>query len=261
MIIFVCQTTQNQQTMARIDSKGRLTGSIGPVSYRTFNGTTYLQSKPGKGNVQQTLATQQTASDFGRASTMAKSIRQALFPIVHNHSDTTFYRRFTAQVHTATQDGNPQPKGSRSLWHGNLSVLTNMECNAASPFANYCTLAPELTLSIDREVTITLPAFTVAEGIKQQGDATDATLAFLVTCVDAATGAQTHAELFQLDMELANGELPTQQWTTAAVPENQLIIVASAVFYYRRNAVAGLIGRNSKEFHPCAVIAVMRSSE
>ncbi len=246
--------------MARIDSKGRLTGSIGPVSYRTVNGTTYLQSKPGRGNVKQTSATQQTASDFGRASTMAKAIRQALFPIVQNHSDNAFYRRFTAQVHNATQDGNTQPKGSRSLWQGNLSVLTHMDCNLASPFANHCTLVPELALSIDRELTITLPAFTVTEGIIKQGDATDAALAFLVTCVDAETGAQTHAELFQLEMALANGQLPTQQWTTASVPENQLIIVASAVFYYRRNAVAGLIGRNSKEFHPCAVIAVMRSS-
>lgn len=247
--------------MARIDSKGRLKGSIGPVSYRTFNGTNYLQSKPGKGNVKQTSATQQTASDFGRASRMAKSIRQALFPIVHNHSDTAFYRRFTAQVHTATQDGNPQPKGSRSLWHGNLSALTPMDCNAASPFATYCTLVPELAVSIDREVTITLPEFTVTDSIVKQGDATDADLAFLVTCVDAETGAQTHAELFKLEMALASGTIPTQQWTTAVVPENQLIIVASAVFYYRRNAVAGLIGRNSKEFHPCAVIAVMRSSE
>jgi hypothetical protein len=247
--------------MARIDSKGRLTGSIGPVSYRSFNGTTYLQSKPGRGNVKQTSATQQTASDFGRASSIAKNMRQALFPILHNHSDTAFYRRFTAQVHTATQDGNPQPKGSRSLWNGNLSVLSPIDCNAASPFANYCTLIPELAMSIDREVTITLPEFTVTEGIIKHGDVTDAELAFLVTCVDAETGTQTHAELFKLEITLANGTLPAQQWTTAVVPENQLIIVAAAVFYYRRNAVAGLIGRNSKEFHPCAVISVMRSSE
>lgn len=246
--------------MARLDSKGKLIGSIGPVSYRTFNGTTYLQSKPGRGNVKQTTPTKQTASDFGRASSIAKAIRQALLPIMQSHSDNTFYRRFTALVHTATQDGNTQPKGSRSLRHGNVAALTNIDGNLASPFANYCKLVPELALSIDRQLTITLPEFNVAESITKHGDATDAELAFLVIGVDPETGAQTHAELFKLEMALTNGTLPTQQWTTAVVPENQLIVVASAVFYYRRNAVAGLIGRNSKEFHPCAVIGVMRSS-
>lgn len=245
--------------MARLGLKGQIGGSVGPVTYLAYNGTTYIRTKPGKGGVKQSSETKKSASDFGRASSLAKAIRNSLFPILQNHSDTSFYRRFTANVNAATQDGNPQPKGSRSLMEGNLSLLERIDCNTASPFSTYCTPSPELTLSDSGQLTIALPEFTVLEHIAQIPDATHATLAFLATVINPDTNAQSHAELFKLELALTNSLIPAQQWTTAVLPQGQLIVVASAVFYYRNNNLAGMVGLNSREFHPCEVSGVLRS--
>ena len=244
--------------MAKIGFKGQLTGSVGPVYYRTLNGSSCIQTKPGRGNVKQTEATRQSASDFGRASSMAKAIRESLFPVLQHHSDTAFYRRFAAKVNAATQDGNPQPKGSRSLIDGNLALLSHIDCNTASPFSEYCKGSPELSLSDSNVLTIALPELQVIESITPYTDATDAELAFLVTVINPQTNTQSHAELFKFAIPLSNATIPARQWTTASLPENQLIVVTAAVFYYRRNALVGLIGLNGKEFHPCEVVGVLR---
>lgn len=245
--------------MAKIGFKGQLTGSVGPVYYRTFNGNSYIQTKPGRGNVKQTVATQKSASDFGRASSMAKAIRESLFPVLQHHSDTAFYRRFAAKVNAATQDGNPQPKGSRSLIDGNLALLSHIDCNTASPFSEYCKLSAELSLSDSNVLTISLPELQATESITTYADATDAELAFLVTVINPQDNTQTQAELFKLAIPLTNATISARQWTTASLPENQLIVVAAAVFYYRNNSLAGMIGLNGKGFHPCEVVGVFRS--
>lgn len=244
--------------MAKIDIKGQLRGSVGPVTYHTYNGNSYIQSKPGKGNVKQSEATRLSASDFGRASSLAKTIRECLFPIVQHHSDPAFYRRFAAKVNAAAQDGNPQPKGSRSLINGNLAALASIDCNTATPFGDYCGLSPELSLSDSNALTIALPGFWVQEGIAPHADATDAELAFLITAINPETNTESHAELFKLQLPLRNGLIPAHQWTTATLPENRLIVIAAAVFYYRRNNLAGMIGLNGKGFHPCEVVGVLR---
>ena len=244
--------------MAKIDSKGHLKGTVGPVTYRAFNGNTYVQSKPGKGRVKQTAATKKSASDFGRASSLAKALRTTLYPILQNHSDGAFYRRFATQVNTATQAGNPQPKGSRFLTEGDLSLLVNLECNMASPFARYCTVVPELSLSETRQLIVRLPEFSVLEQVAAVSQATDATLMFLITTVNPETLVQTQAELFPLEFSLTDQFIPAQQWTTAAQPEGQLITVAAALFYYRNNHLAGKVLLNGKGFHPCEVSAVLK---
>ena len=244
--------------MAKLSTKGQIKGSVGPVSYHVYNDTVYIQSKPGKGNVKQTVATQKSASDFGRASSIAKAIRNSLFPILQNHSDNEFYRRFTARINTATQDGNPQPKGNRSLIDGNLSLLTAIDCNTASPFDSYCNLTPLISLSSSRQLIITLPEFLVLEHISAPAEATDAVLVFLVTAIHPDTNSESHSQLFKLELPLKDSLIPAQEWTSIILPEGQLILVASAVFYYRNNTLAGMVGLNGKEFHPCEVSRVLR---
>jgi hypothetical protein len=249
--------------MARINKKGQIIGSIGPVSFRAYNGKDFMQSKPGKNKMKQTVATKKSASDFGRGSRLAKAIREALFPIVQNLSDSNFYRRLTTKINTATQDGNPQPIGSRTLMEGNLALLNNTDCNLASPFVNYCRLTPTLTLSDARQLTIALPEFSVLDSIAQKEKATHAELVFLVTAtpteIDPDNPIEPKAELFRLAFPLKASLIPAQELTTRVLPGAQLVVVASTLFYYRNNTLAGMIGLNGKEFHPCEVTAVLRS--
>ena len=172
----------------------QITGSIGPVSYHSYNGNVYLQSKPGKGNVKHSAATKNSASDFGRASKLAKAIRLSLFPIMQGHEGNALYRRFTTIINRATQKDNPQPKGSRLLIDGDLSTLAHIDCNTGSPFASSCGLSPRLSLSDSRQLTLALPAFTIANSLFAPSDATDAALTFLVIAIDPETRTESHAD-------------------------------------------------------------------
>jgi hypothetical protein len=257
-INFVALIVVNQYSMARLDSKGHLKGGIGPVSYHSYNGNVYIQAKPGRGYVKQTAATKKSASDFGRASSLARVIRASLFPILQNHSDNSFYRRFAAKVHIAAQDGNPQPKGSRSLINGNLSLLDHTDCNTSSPFTSYCSPAAEISLSGSRELSIALPEFQVLNHITVLREASHAELLYLVTVINPETNSVGHSELFRVELPLRDTLIPQQQFLTPALPEAHIIVVASAVFYYRNNNLAGMVGLNGKGFHPCEVTKVLR---
>ena len=248
--------------MARINKKGQIIGSIGPVCYHAYNDETYIQSKPGKKKMKQTVATKKSASDFGRGSRLAKAIREAMFPIIQNRSDANFYRRFTTKINTATQDGNAQPIGSRTLLEGNLDLLHHIDCNLASPFVHYCKLTPTLTLSDSRELTIGLPEFSVLDYIAQKEKATHAELVFLVTAlppeIDPNNPIEPKAELFRFAFPLKASLVPAQEWTTAVLPQAHIVVVASGLFYFRNNNLAGMVGLNEKEFHPCEITAVLK---
>lgn len=219
----------------------------------------YVRSKPGKGNVKQTSATKNSASDFGRASSLAKAIRLALFPILQNHSDNAFYRRLTTKANAATQANNATPKGSRALIDGDLTLLDHIDCNNASPFASHCGLFPTRSISGSRELTIALPEFALLEQIFVPAGATDAELVFLVTAINPVTNTESHAQMFRLELPLKESIIAAQQWTTEALPEAQLVILASAVFYYRKNNLAGMVAMNGKEHHPCEISAVLKT--
>lgn len=244
--------------MAKLDAKGMITGTAGPVYYRSFNGKTFVQTKPGKGVVKQGAGTKNQASDFGRASSLSKAIRASLFPILQHHADPAFYRRFTAAVNAVTQTGNPNPKGSRHLIDGDLSLLEDIDCNTASPFGSYCLLDLAVSLNGNRQLEIAVPAFNALEQIAQPDDATNAELAFLVTTINPETNTTTHAELFKQDFALKNELIQAQQFSTTALPASQLIVVSAAVFYYRNNNLAGLVQLNGKGFHPCGVVTVLK---
>jgi len=242
--------------MAKITSSGHIKGTVGPVSYRNLNGQTIVQSRPGK--VKQSKATKESGFDFGRASRTSKAIRLALFPLLRDFQDAAFYRRLTGLVTQATRAGNSSPSGKRNLRDGDLSLLANTDCNVNSPFAKYCLV--EIDGGRDGErLSLFLPAIEIQEQLVQLPNASHATLAYLVVAMDPETLAETHAELFELPLSFADQSTPETTWLTEPLPDNQLLLVASAVFYYRKNKLAGLIGLNSKDCHPCEITAVLRT--
>jgi hypothetical protein len=146
---------------------------------------------------------------------------------------------------------------------GNLALLHNIDCNLASPFVNYCKLSPGLSLSDSRQLTIALPEFSVLDYIAQKEKATHAELVFLVTAlppeIDPDNPIEPKAELFRFAFPLKASLIPAQQWTTDVLPQAHIVVVVSALFYYRNNALAGMVGLNEKEFHPCEVTMILKS--
>src|SRR6476469_200543 len=101
--------------MAKITSKGQLSGIVGNLSFRVLNGQPVVQTKPGKGRVTQSDNTKSSASEFGLASSVAMKIRSALFPIIRGYADRGMHLRFNTIIREAIASNTSLPVGTRTL--------------------------------------------------------------------------------------------------------------------------------------------------
>jgi len=246
--------------MASVNTKGQLSGGIGSVYYRVLNGKPILQTKPGKGTKQST-GTKVSASDFGIASSIAKNIRLFLFPLLQNMADPYMYTRFTPRIFKAIADGPKQTENGHTLLDGDLSGLNGFQFNINSIFSNYCSLQPLLNREDDGSLSITLPELSNRDSITTVEKATHCDICYLVTAFDSEINIANYQDVFRTTIELknSNNTIPVQQWVTPPLAAGQLIIVTAAIFYFRQDKLMGTVPLNSKQLHPCEIVAVFKS--
>ena len=245
--------------MARTNIKGQLSGSVGPVSYRVVNGMGVVQSKPGRGNTKMAKTTLASASEFGRASTMSKNIRRWLLPLLQNRTDVYMYSRFTAKVYQALINSSVASKEDRTLLDGDLSILNGFQFNNNVVFNHYYSLNPELSLEDTGALSITLPEFSSSDTINSIAEATSCDICYMVTALDSKVNTANYTDVFKVRVPLNGSTVAAQQWTTPALKAGQLVIVAAAVFYFRKDKFMGDVCLNSKQLHPCELAAAFRT--
>jgi len=240
--------------MARINTKGMLSGTVGNYSFRVLNGKAIVQSKPGRNRVKQTAATKSSASEFGTANTLARQVREMLYPLLQDLSDSKMYNRFATALYGVLLGCTSLPKGKRTLLDGNLEDLAHFEFNSASPFSKYCRVQVQAVLDGQGQIRITTASFNSRQNVAQVETATDAILVFLVTAFDPHNGEESYSKLFQCPFRLDGNAIAAQEWTTAALREGQVAIASAALFYYRGNNLVGPVRLNSKQLHPSAIL-------
>jgi hypothetical protein len=245
--------------MATINSKGHLTGTVGPVSYRIVRGKTIVQSKPGRGNVNQSLATKKRASEFGMAQQIAKKIRTALFPLLQNKTDSTCYYRFGSKVYQAMLGNSAVPQSARSLATGDLALLDRFQFNENSPFENFCSVPITVAENETGGLVLSIPDFRVAEAILPNPLATAAKLCLLVTGFDTEQYSESFSEIVTLEIPFHVATVAAQEWVLATVPAGHLMVVTAALFYLKQDRIMGAVVLNDQELHPCEIVAAYKS--
>jgi len=244
--------------MARVNTKGQLSGSVGPTYYRQLNGITVLQTKPGK-RKKQSKASKVSASEFGIASSAAKKIRLWLFPLLQNLNDAYMHTRFSSKVFQAIAKRTNKNEDNNSLIDGELSILNRFQFNTNTVFEDYCKIQPILNYEAATGLSIALPEFNSNEAIAKIEHATDCELCYLVTAFDQSMEAVTYTDVFKVAVPLHGNTISPQQWNTAVLAADQLLIVTAALFYFRKDKLMGAVPLNSKQLHPCEIVAVFRS--
>jgi len=245
--------------MARINSKGQLVGNIGPITNRVLNGVAIAQVKPTKGKMKQTTGTKESASEFGTANSIAKSIRLGLFPILQNHGDSYMHNRFATSVYKATISDNNQPKDNRRLIDGNPGLLKDFEFNNNSAYDNYSEIEISFNMNDQKELVIISPESGNTEQTNAMREASICEIAYLVTVFNPKTYEVTYETIFKHSFSPGSSLIAAQEWKTLALPPNQLVFITSAVFFIHQNNLAGAISLNSKQLHPCKIVGVFRS--
>lgn len=240
-------------TMAIITSKGALTGLVGQVVLRHYQGRTVLQSRPGR--IRQTPAMRGSAAAFGRASATAKKIRLAVSPLLREGTDSGLYRRFASAVYAAALAGH-QGNSGRSLENGDLSLLRRFQFNAASPMEHYCRVATRLEPLEGGRLKLVLPACEAALS-DMPANTSSAELCFLVCVLDPAGWTVSHEAVFRAPA-LPSGGFAGGHWTSEALPQGHIAFVLSALLAYRNERLLGSFLLNSKAWHPCELVEVVR---
>lgn len=249
--------------MAKIDSKGMVSGTAGSVVYRKYRGMNIIQGKPRK--FKQTENSVRASTEFGLSSSTAAVIRRA-FEDAYIHRDGEAASRSTQLVYQSIRNSSVAPAGQRDLHDADLSVLRGMEFNKNSRLSDL--ISPDNTICEAYEggiqVKISLPgpmsALKKPLGIKQAAKL----FRIRLTLIGFNFRKEYYEYLGVQDIDLRSSENLNEQvvrFDYGQRPELLIMLSVSILAYKQTGMKEGLMLLNSKEYSPCAIIAAFPAEE
>ncbi|MFI2741470.1 hypothetical protein ACG2LH_01910 [Zhouia sp. PK063] len=240
--------------MARINSRNRITGTLGNMVLKTVNQQTIVQSRPGKGTMKQTAATKASATDFGINSTNAKMMYMAQNSIVQHMADGTMAYRFRTATYQGVLADTAAPKGQKQLWNGDVSVLQHFEFNVNSPYMHWVKVLPQITYTAQREVQLVIPAFKAYESIQWLPRAQRAVLCYMVSAHHPTSFALVQQQLLPITISGSNAVIAATTLQSNPILQQSLVMVSGVLWWYRDAAQVGSFCMNSKTCNPAMVL-------
>ena len=238
--------------MATLGNKKSFGGLVGNVVFRYRDGKQIVQSRPT--NVKQTVATKNSASEFGKCSSWAKQLRKNLAPLLVGLTDGYMYQRFTAAVYNTIKLNTALSKGERTPLNTNMKPLEGFEFNTHSPFAHYfrSTLLAELTAN--KEVLISIPNFNPKTEMLFPDGCSTAKLMLYAVATDFKD--TTTPLVFHNVLDINKSTLiPTQMvLTTTALPDGYFVVVSAKLLYYNSNLLTESTYLNTNELSPAKIV-------
>ncbi len=249
--------------MATIDNKGGVHGKAGSVIYRSYRGRNIMQGLPRR--FKQTLASRESAGEFGMASSAAKAIRQAFQPFYHHYYDGAMINRVTPAVSRCIRSSRTKRRGERDLHDGDLSFLQGLEFNENSPLSGALQVKTEVSRHEAGQVVVTLPRITVPKDLVtpfKWNRVHQYRLSFVLV------GFNFREEFFEYLWEktvyLETEDIAEAQELVfeGEVPRGCLLLMMAKLDCMERNYYdGGYSSMNSAEFCPAGLIAAFQSAD
>lgn len=230
-----------------------MSGSLGKISFRVVRGEQVMQSKPGKGRVRQTAATKTAAGIFGKASSLALSLRQGFKPLTGAHYDGLMISRFTGALKTIVNKCYDPERAAFQFNQEDFRSLEGFNFNLGSPLHKNLWKMPVTELSGDT-LTLTIPAQQVpGELIFPRGtNLCVLKVAFFCFSLTAGTGP-AGPQLQETPISAGQQQLEQQRFSFV-LPEGCLGVAAVSLNYYKASG-STRTAYNHKLFHPAAICA------
>ena len=234
--------------------KGKfISGSMGNVVYKEINGVQVMQSKPGKGGVRQTPATKESASIFGKASTLASFFRGRMHHVINDNADGLVVSRFTTAVSSVIRHCySPQTK-TFHFEKDSFQSLIGFDFNIKSPLQKSMWLMPESKLA-ENKLTITLPELKTHEELKFPKGTNLCEIKICVLLYRLEEGMEYKSAIVKTVEITSDLAILEEQDIEFNIPEGCFCIAAIGLHYYQvdQNVTTD---RNSKIFNPAAICA------
>lgn len=164
----------------------------------TIDNLTYLKTKDGfevrkKGGVApgriktdpRFKRTRENLLEFNEAAKSNKLIRNCFAPVSKNIADKRMMSRLTAALFPVIRSDSQNPRGSRKVQFGNLSLVKGFEFNAGNPFSQ--AFSEPVTATINRvtgEVNILQPGYNPGTNLKSPIEATHYRFLYAAAAID-----------------------------------------------------------------------------
>jgi hypothetical protein len=185
--------------MARLTSLIKFKGKLDGLSaYKTSDGD--IIRRAGGGSADQFYnsptmeLTRQNASEFGRAASASKALREAVRSLIQNAKDSKLAARLTQQFSAIIKVDDTNPRGERGVLDAETEALEGFEFNINAKFSGIV-FAP-ISATINRSSgsnTVAVPAMVPTNDLVAPAGATHFKIVATAAVVDFATGTATSA--------------------------------------------------------------------
>lgn len=235
--------------MAKFDGK-QIIGLLGGLVFKKGTGNTTIVSTKAE-TVKQTKATKEAGKVFGKASTLAKTMRMDLFQAIH---DDWYDGKMINRLNNLTRGMLYQcyDKGTKkfNFKQDSFERLQGFEFNANSPITRNLWVNPELDLR-GNQLTVRIPEMKIPEHLKFHASANTCEIRVVLAMYVLEQALHHYPQLQSLEVKV-NQEIVTAQEFNFEVPEGCLCIVGMNLFYTSRHENIQTVV-NNKSFNPAAI--------
>ncbi len=249
--------------MAKVNSKGMVSGMAGSLVYRNYRGINIIQGKPRK--FKQTEGSIRAATEFGLSSSTAGVIRSAFMPS-YLHRDGEAAARCTQLVYRSIRNSLTGFRGHRDLHDGDLSFLTGMEFNIKSRLSEVFQVSHQVSRDGQGKIVVSLAAIEAKAAIRPPSWILKQTSRYRVRF--SLIGFNFRREYYEY-LEFRDVEIDKYQKIEAQQivfqtepPKDQILLLSMTLMAYSgisRDNESTLL--NSREFSPGALIAAYAAEE
>lgn len=238
--------------MARVDGKF-ITGKIGPIVYKKYRNKQVIQQTPVFTASSHTEPSKLTAKIFGKASTLAMTLRNNLHPIITDFTDGAMINRLNSEVvHVLNQCKNIE-KGTFDFHNDSFNRLNGFEFNQHSLVRNIFHVRPELEV-IGNQLKINIPEMLLPQEFNFPKEIGECMLSFGLGMFDLTNGQHYFHPIQskEITYQYKAKTIEPQQFEFEIEPGCLSVIVISLQFL--RNTFAGKMFYNSHDFNPTAIL-------
>ncbi|MBW2962923.1 hypothetical protein [Mesonia aestuariivivens] len=246
--------------MAHLNEKNQIVGGLGNLIFRVVNGKIVVQTRPDYSQVKQTQSTQKAASDFGKASQVAKKISYGCQQIIQGYHSPEMATRLRSKVLQAMRTHASLPLGRKDLWSGTPELLEGFEFNKHSPYKDNSELwTLNWELDSQRRIHFKQKAFTPKNHLYWLPRAESLQICYWICAFQKKDYKPCQQQLLTLTVSPDFVEVPMQNFESEVFPEGCLIIICVSMFYYRSDAIIGGNLLNHKKFHPARILKIVKT--
>ena len=238
--------------MARVNGKF-ITGKIGPTVYKKYRNKQVIQKKPVFTPSSYTEPSKITAKIFGKASTLAMTMRNNLNPITTDFTDGEMVNRLNSEVvHILNQCKNID-KGIFDFRSDSFDRLNGFEFNQHSLVRNIFHVRPELEVT-GNKLKISIPEMRLPQELNFPKEIRHCMLSFGLGIFDLTNGLHyfNPVQSTEIEYKYQADVIPPQQFEFKIQPGCLCVTVISLQFL--RNTFAGKMFYNTIDFNPVAIL-------